>query len=101
MTEIDLSYKGKSARVFGALWGAMKASGFDDNQISTLKPIAWRTLDECFVAEYDYTEARDRFTDAILDGLEAFGANDAQLATIERALFETLKFNFDESRGNQ
>ena len=99
--ELDMTYSGKSARVFGRIWGTMRDMGMSD-KIPNAKGIIRPKLDECFKDEpANFECAECDFIDTVLDYIEAVGASDTQSKIMELALEDTLRFNFYDGRGNR
>ena len=98
--ELDMSYDGKSARVFGRIWGQMRDMGMGD-KITNAKPTIRKELDRLFKPEPDdFEKAENDFIDTVLDYLEAVGATQVQRDIMEIACEDTLRFNFFDGRGN-
>ena len=99
--ELDMSYAGKSARVFGRIWGQMRDMGLSD-KIDNMKPTIRKELDRLFKPEpSDFEAAEGDFIDAVLDYMEAVNTTQVQRDIMELALEDTLRFNFYDGRGNR
>ena len=99
--ELDMSYKAKSARVFGRIWGTMRDMDMG-NKIVNAKSIIRPELDRQFKdSDEDFESASACFSDSVLDYLEAVGASEIQLKVMEMALDDALTFNFGDAEGNQ
>lgn len=98
--ELDMTYKGKSARVFGKLWGTMRDIGLGD-KIDGAKQIIRPALDRGFKhGDIPFEDASEEFLDVVLDYLDVSDATVSQIKLMELAVDDALSFNFDEDRGN-
>ena len=100
--ELDMTYAGKSARVFGRIWGQMRDMGLSD-KIDNMKPTIRKELDRLFKIEPDdFEEAEGSFIDTVLDYMEAVNTTQVQRDIMEIAVEDTLRFNFyDGKDGNR
>ena len=100
--EIEQTYRAKSARVFGKIFGTLAGMGIEDHVIESMKPYIRRNLDRQFKSDdYDYEDASRRFLASLSTALSAHDFRSDKIEYLCCHVIESLEFDFAQDRGNR
>ena len=95
--DIDWSWGGRCARLFGAIWGEFSSFGVDDKTIRHIKPKIRKKFDLQFKPRpEDFDDASEAFVTDVKKVAKVVGCNEDEIESLEDTIYDSLSFNFQD-----